>query len=298
MAARAALLLALTLLLSGCAGGAGSSSTAIRPSPQVDQNAGAVSGLVLDDEFLPLEGAQVAILSKVPPGPHQIAAAAIGYEPSVVNVLVVVGEVTEVEILLGAIPVARPWIQTLHHTGFIGIGVGLVRTATCQQCGTNATSYFMFGGFPDDYQGIVVEARWHTNDWLGFDLNARPPANQMWYRTRSTSPVHFYAERCASYEGAPTFGRNPMPCNEEEVTASQGSATSHAHLETWYIGQFQQETHLLDPVCQTPTGPLPGYQAGCYGLGLATDLRWETWLSIFHLELPPNPETYSSLPDG
>lgn len=94
------------------------------------------------------------------------------------------------------------------------------------------------------------------------------------------------------------FGRAPVPCADDDVNASV------MHVETFYNGQFQQETHTFDALCTqnitSPTGGnvLPGYQAGCYGVGPAVQVRWTNYVTVFHLELPADIEAYSGRPDA
>lgn len=50
----------------------------------------------------------------------------------------------------------------------------------------------------------------------------------------------------------------------------------------------------------SPTGGnvLPGYQAGCYGVGPAVQVRWTNYVTVFHLELPADIDAYSGRPDA
>lgn len=318
-------LLMLGIGLAGCLGGGddGGSQGTDPDQPQFSEDTGAVSGLVTTDDFLPIQGALVAILgadadletttsdsgafvlSNVPPGTHTLAVQKLGFESAAQSVQVAAGEEVEVEIQLNSVAVEEPWIESLPHTGYMETGIGFVRAATCTGCASNDTSYFMFGGWPDDFEGAVIEAQWETSDFLGFDLLRRADdcgedgeTSCMWYRVRSESPVHFYVERCGDYTGDPTYGRSAMPCTEDEVEASQGTGNGDGHLETWYVGQFQDETHLLDPACQQSYDTLPNYEQGCYGVGVAQDIRWDTWVTIFHLELPPDAQSYTAFPDA
>lgn len=306
----------LGVSLAGCLGGGDADSKANLDTPstagpaEFDEDTGAVRGVVLSEEQLPVVGAEILLfgaerewttrsaadgafsISNVPPGGYQLAAQRLGYDQATRSVQVSKGDVTDVELVLVAIPIPVPWIQSIPHVGYIGTAAAFVRSTTCSECGTEDTSYFLFDGFPDDYKGVVVEAVWNTQDWLAFDLNQRGDPDFMWYRTRGQSPVHYFVEPCKEYPDA--FGRNALPCTEEEIKVTQQKSAEGGHLETWYVGLFQEETHTLDPVCQQPL-VLPGYAAGCYGVGAQQDLTWETWITFFHLELPHDAETYSAL---
>lgn len=309
--------------LAGCLGG-GETSTPQDDAqgPQFSDETGAVVGLVTTQDQLPLEGAQVAIinlekelvattsdsgqytLSDVPPGTHTVAVQKLGFESKAQKVDVVGGEETRLDVALEPVPIDEPWAESLPHAGQYGIGFAFVLSTICLGCNSEDRAWFMFGGYPDDFAGMVVEAQWETADYFGFDLLARESScgedgetSCVWYRTRSQSPVHFLVEPCGDYTGEPNFGRSPMPCTEEEFDDYRGTDSEDAHLETWYIGLFQEETHTLDPVC-TADKPALTYEAGCYGVGPAPETRWDTWVTIFHKELPPGAESYTAFPDA
>ncbi len=304
--------------LAGCTGGGDVQGTGDEPSgPQFTEDTGAIRGTITDAELLPLEEAQVAILgldgahstttddsgafvlSNVAPGTHTVAVQKLGFTSQAKKVDVVAAEETFVEIMLEPIPVEEPYVESIPHAGQYGIGFAFVLSTICYGCNSEERAWFMFGGYPDDFAGMVVEARWETQDWLGFDLLAREAvcgedgeSSCIWYRTRSPSPLHYVVLPCEDYTGAPTYGATRMPCGEEEFERNRDtSGGSAARLETWYIGLFQEETHTADPVCTVL------YAAGCYGVGPAPETRWDTWVNIFHVEVPDNAESYTAFPD-
>ncbi len=310
--------------LAGCVGGddAGPQGDDAPTGPQFNEDTGAVRGTVTDAELLPLEGAQVAILnldtgistttddagtftlSNVPPGTHTLAVQKLGFESQAKKVDVQAGDETFVELMLDPVPVEEPYVESLPHAGQYGIGFAFVLSTICYGCSSEERAWFMFGGFPDDFAGMVAEARWETDDYLGFDFLSRDAkcgedgdTSCVWYRTRSQSPMYFFAEPCGDYTGPPYYGRTPVPCDPETFDDFQGTGSGDAHLETWYIGLLQEETHTLDPVCTNENWVLT-YEQGCYGVGPAPETRWDTWVSIFHLELPPNAQSYTAFPDA
>lgn len=293
------------------AGGARPNEAPVASGPaSYDDETGGIDGLVTNAELVPLEGAVVGLLetpesevatdasgrfsiSRIAPGDYQLAVQKLGYESVGKKVSVVQGQIVQVQIALPELPVSGPYPELIIHKGIIRNGIGLVRTATCQNCGSRETyTEFPKGGLPDDFAGVMIESKWTARDYLGLDFNDRP-GGKMYWRVRSPSPIHFLVELCENYVGKPHFGRQPMPCAPEDLDGNR------IHVETWYIGDFQEQTHLLDPVCQTPTGPLPGYEAGCYGLGFMPELVFTNYLTIFHVEVPPEARTtYSAIPDG
>lgn len=305
----------VAMALSGCgSNGTPAVATTSATPAGFSSDAGGIEGFVTDDENIPLPGVQLGLLetdyltltdaegrfsfSLVPPGDYNLAATRLGYSPATVRVTVMAGAVTDAELRLVPLAVAEPYVEIKHHVGAIGTGIAFVRSATCTGCASNETSFWHFGGFPQDYVAIMAEATWDNDDYLGFDLVSRGE-DKTWYRTRGESPMRMYAERCGSYIDPPMNGRNPMPCTEEEIDAVDGYGDEMATLETWYLGKFLEESSNLNTVCGTAIpGVLPGYKAGCYGLGVAQDLTWQTYLSVFHMELPNDVATYTALPDA
>jgi hypothetical protein len=311
----------ITLALAGCTE---SSNPAAGPSDVPDagpasfsDTTGALSGRVVDEEQLPIVGAQVGLVlepfeatrtsdsrgkfvfSNLEPGTYKLFVNQLGYKAAAKNVVIKAGEETVDSVTLEANPLPVAYPLSLHHRGQYGTGVAVVRTTLCLSgCGSNASNYFLFGGFKDDTKGVIVESQWDTADFLGFDLNTRTTPSNMYYRVRQQSPVHYLVKMCESYAGPPNYGRTPMPCTADEIKATQGTTTAAAHLETWYVGLLQDQTHAADAVCREPVSTvLPGYEAGCYGVGVAPDLKWETWVTMFILELPADAATFSVFGD-
>lgn len=323
MVSRATPALAVLLLVvfAGCVkneGGQPAETSQAGPAVFEDGN-GAIEGLITDGEHAALPGALVGlvelpgieattdtdgrfVISNVAPGTYALAAQKLGYEPKGQKVDVVPGQATEVRLILEPLPIKVAYPETIIFNGIIKNGIGVVRTATCTSCGaddSNKETIARFPGnkLPKDYAGIMIEATWKSRDYIGVDVVDRDN-NELYWRTRSLPGVHFLLEKCASYIGAPHFGRSQMPCADENISASK------MHIENWYIGEFQQETHTLDEVCRTPVGVpgddpvVPGYAAGCYGLGFVPELRFSNYVTVFHLELPPDAAQQSFMPDA
>lgn len=321
----------LALLVSGCIQGQASEAPTTaggQAAPDAaepagfDENTGAIEGLVTDDQLQPLPGAQVGIigtpdrvtvtdvagrfsLSNLDPGKYQLSANALGYESAARLVEVQAGTLTTVNFALPALPIQEPYHEIFIWSGMIECAVAVIRTTLSAGCDpTQAGSNFHEiypQGWPVTWNATLVEAEWDSQaqpDWLAFDYNDRPIGYfGVYFRYRGTSPVRFLVERCASYMDT-DFGRAPVPCGDEDVNASV------MHVETFYNGKFQQETHTFDALCTqnvtSPTGGnvLPGYQAGCYGVGPAVQVRWTNYVTVFHLELPADIDTYSGRPDA
>lgn len=315
------MLAALFLPLAGCAGGGADASLEdVAPPAQFDDGTGGISGLVTDDEYAPIAGAEVGLvgqaafqtatdpfggfsLSHVPPGSYKIVAQRLGFEPVAREVVVQAGALVEVRFVLTPVGVPVPRTELKLFNGYISCSIAYARSVFTSTCpgtaqATESIHEIMPKGktWPATFQGVLVEADWKNgDDNLAFDFNDRNIGYYgVYYRTRDQSPLRFLLERCGNYM-ATNFGRAAMPCTDEQVEAS------HMHLETYYAGRYQKETHAGDPVCREnltiPVYPLPGYQAGCYGVGVALELRWSNYVSVFHLAIPEDVEKYSGRPD-
>lgn len=103
------------MALAGCAGG-DATETIPTGTPQADDETGAIAGVVMNAELLPIEGADVALreganvtktdangnftFNDLAPGQHTVIVQKLGFESVAKNVDVVIGEVTNVEVTL------------------------------------------------------------------------------------------------------------------------------------------------------------------------------------------------------
>lgn len=324
----------LALLVSGCVQGEASEAPSTGGGPAApdaaepagfDENTGAIEGLVTDDQLQPLPGAQVGIigtpdrvtvtdvagrfsLSNLEPGKYQLSANALGYESAARLVEVQAGTLTTVNFALPAIPIMEPYHELFLFNGYISCALAVVRTTYPLNCNPNEGTknwHWIYGeeeggGWPSTWNTTLVEATWDAQaqpDWLAFDYNDRSVGYfGVYFRYRGTSPARFVVERCGNYMDT-DFGRAPVPCIEDDVT------NSRMHIETFYGGKFQQQTHTFDAVCtQNQTIPLygtfPGYQAGCYGVGPGLEIRWTNYVTVFYVERPADIDRFSGRPDA
>lgn len=121
----------LLLLLSGCMGG-GAGPTATGPTaPTFSHDTGAIEGLVLNDEQIPLAGAQVGVqgpearqtstdesgrfvFSNLKPGEYTVLVNALGYKVDTRKAVVVPGEPTPLSFTLTSIPIAGLPYKKVH----------------------------------------------------------------------------------------------------------------------------------------------------------------------------------------
>lgn len=134
-----ALLAVVLTAFAGCVGGegapAGVQTSAAGPA-EFSESTGAIEGVILDGEAVPLAGAEIAILgtdvqaatvsaadgrfvlSNLPPGQHVLAAQKLGYDSASRNVEVRAGESTTVSLALVAIAVVEVYHRTIPFKGY------------------------------------------------------------------------------------------------------------------------------------------------------------------------------------
>lgn len=154
-------ILLLTMGLAGCAGGDGDTQSATLSTPTgPDHETGAVQGVVVGDEGLPVPNVTVVIqlsdgssepsdrtdengafeIAGLPAGSHKIFLERLGYESVARPVTVVAGETTELEFTIMPIEVTEVFHTTEILAGFIGCSITVIYPAgspgyTAWQCG-------------------------------------------------------------------------------------------------------------------------------------------------------------------
>jgi hypothetical protein len=186
-----ALMVAVAVLVSGCASAPKDSVAAPTPSGS-SEFLGALSGHVVDDELEPVADAQVALasgtfesvrtdalgafrLEGLPPGPDTLYVAAIGFEAVAKKVDIVSGETTELSVSLADVATDEPFAMLETHHGFIacGSGAGLNGSGFTQVgCGANdPNQQFLFNyTFGKGLKGILFEMTWSPVQALSRDL--------------------------------------------------------------------------------------------------------------------------------
>lgn len=186
LAALIAGVFALTAL-AGCTGGApsdaasSSSAPATAPDPVVTAQKGAVTGLVTDEEGLPIVGAQLTVvelkdrptvlsdaegrftMSDIDPGAYQVAAYKLGYNSVVQLVQVIAGEVATANFVLKAVP---PPVEALvvltEHRGYLQCSLNA--QYVLNQCGDllgGDKNRFKFEVATNrTFQEVVIELVW------------------------------------------------------------------------------------------------------------------------------------------
>jgi hypothetical protein len=322
----ACLLVVAALVIGGCLGGAEPESVTETPADaakpaRFDEATGGLSGLVTDDEFIPLGGASIRIqedasqsttadssgrfsLSYVIPGAYTLVVELAGYETAARSITITTGKITELRVEMKILPAPEPYVEVLLYQGYINCAFSVVRTTLLGKCGVvgpndnNKDEQTIYGkGWPQTLKAIVFEADWDTRDVLAFDLKDETSQPvKYYYRLRSASPAKAIIDMCTDYRST-AYAANPMPCTPEEMNATK------ARFRTTYVGQFRSETSAADSFCrQNVSHPTGGNlfgkdEQGCYGVGAASDLRWTNYASLFHYEVEDDLRFYSARPD-
>jgi hypothetical protein len=172
-------LITAALVLSGCAGksdvkGGDGGVPPVAPSGQLSEDTCAIEGLVTDEEFNPLPGAQVGILdlgdkkttsaadggfsfSFLEPGSYQLAATKPGYDPDVKRVTCEAGAKATTQLSLIRIPDPLVSYARIYpvEKGHIGCSVGFLSFSTddfCKTTGINPNGRNKMTYKPDPYQ--------------------------------------------------------------------------------------------------------------------------------------------------
>ncbi|MBI2077667.1 MAG: carboxypeptidase regulatory-like domain-containing protein [Euryarchaeota archaeon] len=189
---------------------------------EVDENTGAIEGIVHDDSLNPIAGAVVAVgappvvetvsdatgrfsLSKVPPGTHSLYAQKLGYDAFVKSVGVVVGEVLQADILLVPTAIMEGWHNILHEVGLLGCALSwrpAVQYSGVSACGAVESPYDRFlivwklTGKVEEWKSVVFEAEWRSTQPVGAGLSINWEVNgcsnvgtARFARTQGQSPV-------------------------------------------------------------------------------------------------------------
>lgn len=140
------LLLAMTLVASGCAGPQTAAPPLTdtlephAPEPIASADQGSISGFVFDEELQPIAGARLELLelhrnatsamdggftfNGLPAGPVSLVAGAIGYESFGRKVEVALGRIERLQVTLKTLPAPVPRAAHWTHDGYMELGVG------------------------------------------------------------------------------------------------------------------------------------------------------------------------------
>ncbi len=272
-----AVLLLLSLGLSGCVGGDGPGPQAT-PSVDPEGDTGGVQGVVVDDSSLPIEGVEVAALDReavttrtddqgrfqlsgLDPGTVRLAAQKLGYTSIVQNVNVVAGDVVELQLTLAAVAVAQDgYVETAIGDGYFACGAYLVVTSwgNLHACvHDNHQPRYTFLVEREGLMGIMQEVTWEqtsalTSEYLLVRLEYKPVCDpfcsweKQWAEEEGTSPVRTYSDLEDDAEDYFPEGENPVELNSMTFPGGEGPSTSEPSVGSGPVIVFQQRmTHYI-----------------------------------------------------
>ncbi|HEX9815830.1 MAG TPA: carboxypeptidase-like regulatory domain-containing protein [Candidatus Thermoplasmatota archaeon] len=309
--------LMLGALIAGCVGtegtntAAGAGSSVVAGPAEVNETSGAVEGLVIDTESLPIDGAIVAlvgstapqvatdvagrfVLNGIAPGTYQLAVAKLGYSSAAKQLDVLAGEVTRSVLTIEKIEVHDAYHRTFVEKGYFECSWTAGSTGPC---------FFPYVG---NNSQVPIDP-W-TNNRRSFDYGVEAGAvtvfNEMtWdrttaamgermslflsYKDRTTShlyckvdsvkPVYLRWDRAGFEDGVPIMDNDePGVCH-----SSLNPGLPNSEPQTIPI-----EGQILTTRVNTGPGNVPGSGQSTV-VGIAFQQSFEVYISYFFWEYAP-----------
>lgn len=194
-------LAAVVLVVAATAGCVGSSSGADAPDPLddarlIDDESGAIQGVVTDDQLNPLAEALVDLdgraqaragadgrftFAMVAAGTHRVTASAFGFRDVGLDIAVAVGQIAPANFILPPVGATGPYHETFQKNGLVACSVGYRAppvpgryAALCAVPGyvglpspDNSLNYFNEVGMSMEVSGFVFETAWQSTQALG-----------------------------------------------------------------------------------------------------------------------------------
>jgi hypothetical protein len=302
-----------SLVLAGCAGGPEATAAddeAVAGPAEFDDQTGGVEGIVLDDEDLPVAGAQVALieaavetlsdasgkfaLSNVPPGRYTLAVQKLGYQSDARSIEVVQGQPTTVQVALVKIVLHTPYQQVWGDTGYFECSSTLLgSTGPCgflpfvgstpvQDLWTENKRHWVYNVGPGT-MSVFNEMTWNqgsfaTGETLRITFSYENRTTSHWYcGATGTDPVVMQWER--SFDDGQPDWEGAGECRTGGDQLPDGQPES-----------IPMEGHELRSFVNTGPSSVNG------NVGLALGQSFDIWFSVFYWE--PAPEGWSALPDA
>jgi hypothetical protein len=320
----------LVSLFSGCIASEGTTGTpAGSNTPQVvggpatfNETAGAVEGLVLNAESLPVEAAVVALVldaspvaqvltdatgrfvfNGVAPGAYTLATQKLGFKSAAKRVEVQAGEVTSASMVIEEIEVYSPYHKTFQVTGYFECSYQAGSKGPCfyPVVGTNTSvvpvdpwvnnkRQFNYGA-PPGAMTVLNEMQWTqttaaTGDAMSVFFSYQERTGSHWYcDAASASPIYMRWDRARQDDGSWDDDEDePGTCLDGDVQ----------------LPDDEPQTIPMDGsqifTSRANTGPsnLPGLQQA--GVGGAFQQSFDMVITSFHWEFAP--DGWTGLEDG
>lgn len=288
-----------------------------------DETTGAISGLVVSDEGLPVAGALAGIretgaqtisdvggvftFSNVPPGDYTMDVSQLGYESASKRITVNTGQVSHVNFGLRSIAVEGPWYETMQDNGNVWCSVRVYPGApTTGAAGAPpwTTGVAICGG--REVQGVGADR--FLIGWEVPSGTIELLVELIWTSTQATGTALGFSTELDGRANNPDYsfpqqkGRAPLIMYANETLMAERAETSGIScLEDGcpFITRVFAEAETTGIQTPVPLGPFPdplGDPQDRVDFGITLDQRYTFFITHFHGE--PKPEGFSALADG
>ncbi len=306
----------LSIVFAGCASSEGANPAGgdgVGPGPVATGepivDGATIQGVVVDDSQAPLEGAIVGILGlglqvqtdaagsfrfeNVPPGPHDISAARLGFASAAKRVTVEASQqLTGVILTLAPIAVETPYHESFGpYSGFFHCmwgtaaveGFGIIRTCAVD-AGVNEDVFgpdrrhLHFNLTSDNWATLIGESRWTQGAAAtGVGMAIYPS----------------YSERDGSHWWCEADGRSPLIFRYEaaDPEAKDGLSSCNSQGETDPMPSME-----INPLVLVADPGFGGTSAEKPPLRIMFEQKFELMITVFYME--PAPAEFSALNDA
>lgn len=313
-------LLVLVLVLAGCSGGGDEPQGAddqVKPTGATAVDKGAVAGLVVDSEGLPVEGASVLLsqpaaatplaakttdaggrfaFDLLEPDAYRLTASAASYRSTSIILEVEAGQSLSVTLVVEKDVTREPFHFTLVQTGQLSCAAAAVVLPTAGACAQDANEHTVFFQIPDGFALLVGEATWDNAEeelalYLLEDNRTAAQANgtaanatlgEAWGPPGVRVELRPGQQNAGSQEGLV----EGVPYGPVPARAFQLNATA------FYAGLFASEVDsAASAVCSNVYGR-------CAGVGATVTLRFDVHVTIFMHREPGDAASFTALPES
>jgi hypothetical protein len=320
----------LAVAFAGCASsGAGGAAAATEgpTSPTFGEDKGALHGVVLDDQSLPIEKATIGLMepaltqttgpngaftfNDLAPGTYTLSALALGYESVSRKVTVTQGQVTDLQLSLVPVAIQAPYHHTIQQAGYVQCTLAWTPGIQTGPAGGTGLPRYIYGLAVCGAFCIASCLPAFSPDKFLLHWTADKGAQEMKYEMQWTSTqavgkgLLVYVE----VEGQPNAdgkeygnrtGTSPLVLEWNATrlqalakTTGQDCLESKCKLHTRVFG-WSNTTELYLPVDPPALGPF-GKPDRKIDVGVVVDQRNMQYLTTFHNG--PKPAGFTALSD-
>lgn len=282
--------------------------------PLVSESQGAIRGRVLDDSIAPVANATVVLettgarpepitdsttddvgeffFSLVEPGTYRVHATYPGFSEAAVLLLVAANEISETRLTLTARPTEVPYVELRILNGVTGCDSwGLIVTFIVigGTCPTAQGPRGLRLSVPESWRYGIWELDWRaTSEFLGFLVSPNIftcDTLPCYGVSVGPPPLKLYAEPEKKMQNETPFYHAPSG-----GILAYPKAAFNTSIGAYHGGLLGRQTTEV----MRPTHYCPEY---CYGAATSLETRFTVYASVFHFQAPPDPKSYTAMPD-